>query len=104
MGDTTTLVLAPLVARCRHAGGKMSGGGQPHRQCLDKLESFPGFQVSLSRKSLETVNKYKLAVIGQTARLAPADGKLYALRDVTATVDSIPLIASSIASRKVPPA
>jgi pyrimidine-nucleoside phosphorylase len=82
---------------------KMSGRGLGHTGgTLDKLESFPGFQVNLSMEEfVATVNKAKVSVIGQTAEIVPADGKLYSLRDVTATVDSIPLIASSIMSKKI---
>lgn len=103
VGDKTSLVVAPLVASLGVKVAKMSGRGLGHTGgTIDKLESIPGFRTDLSEEEfLKNVNEIGVCIVGQNKDLAPADKKLYALRDVTATVDSLPLVVSSIMGKKL---
>lgn len=103
VGDKTSLIVGPILASLGVPVAKMSGRGLGHTGgTIDKLEGIPGFQTSIAEEDfINQVNRVKLAIVGQTANLAPADKKIYALRDVTATVDNVSLIAASIMSKKL---
>src|SRR5260370_28359885 len=103
VGDKVTLAVAPLVAACGVAVGKMSGRGLGHTGgTVDKLESIAGFRSALSREEfMRILTQHHIVLAGQSSDLAPADGKMYTLRDVTGTIESIPLIAASIMSKKL---
>jgi pyrimidine-nucleoside phosphorylase len=103
VGDKITIAVAPIIASCGGVFAKMSGRGLGHTGgTIDKLESIPGFKVELSKKEfIKQIQKINIAVISQTKNIVPADKLIYALRDVTGTVDSIPLIVSSIMSKKL---
>src|SRR5260370_26140970 len=103
VGDKVTLAVAPLVAACGVAVGKMTGRGLGHTGgTVDKLESITGFRSTLSREEfMRILIQHRIVLAGQSSDLAPADGKMYALRDVTGTIESIPLISASIMSKKL---
>ena len=103
MGDKTTLIVGPIVASLGVKVAKVSGRGLGHTGgTVDKMESIPGMRTAIPKDEFyDIVNRCNIAVIGQSGNMVPADKKLYALRDVTATIDSVPLIAASIMSKKI---